>query len=179
MANFSHYLPLLLRFEGGYVNDPDDPGGATNKGITLKTFQALGPELGIRDTSLEALKRLGDADVARLYKRHYWDALQADTLTLQPLAEMLVDFYVNAGGTAVRELQRELNAGGKRQPPLREDGVFGADTAQALREADALATYRGLRQRRIGYYERLAKANPKLRKFLRGWLNRVAAFPVL
>jgi type VI secretion system secreted protein VgrG len=57
--------------------------------------------------------------------------------------------------------------------------VFGEATADALRRADELATYRGLRQRRIDYYERIANANPKLKKFLRGWLNRVAVFPVL
>jgi len=179
MANFADFLPILLRFEGGFVNDPDDPGGATNKGITLKTFQALGPALGLQDTSLEALRRISDDDAARLYKRHYWDALEADRIELQPLANLLVDFYVNAGGNAVRELQRQLNATSQRQPALREDGVFGPDTAQALRQADPLATYRGLRQRRLGYYERLANANPKLQKFLQGWRNRVAAFPVL
>lgn len=179
MASFAEYLPILLRFEGGFVNDPDDPGGATNKGITLKTFQALGPTLGIQDTRLEALKRISDDDAARLYKRHYWDALQADSIQLQPLADLLVDFYVNAGGNAVRELQRQLNAGGQPQPRLREDGVFGEATADALRRSDELATYRGLRQRRIDYYERIANANPKLKKFLRGWLNRVAVFPVL
>lgn len=178
MASFAQFLPILLRFEGGYVNDPDDPGGATNKGITLATFRDAGPALGFTDTSLDALKRLSDDDAGRLYKRLYWDKLQADDIALQALADLLVDFYVNAGANAVKELQRALNDAGV-QPALAIDGAAGATTLAALRAADPLALYRGLRQRRIDYYQRLADARPALRKFLKGWLNRVAAFPVL
>lgn len=178
MAQFAAYLPHLLRFEGGFVDDPDDPGGATNMGITLKTFQAYGPGLGLTDTSVGALRTLTAEMAGQIYKRHYWDPLQADSIQLQPLAEMLVDFYVNAGRNAVLELQRQLNAMGAR-PPLTEDGAFGAATAAALHSADPLATYRGLRQRRLQYYTDLAKARPTLNKFLKGWLNRVNSFPAL
>lgn len=178
MASFAQFLPTLLRFEGGYVNDPDDPGGATNKGITLATFRSAGPGLGFADTSLDALKRLSDADAGRLYKPLYWDKLRGDDIVLQPLAELLVDFHVNAGGNAIRELQRELNAHGV-QPPLATDGSCGSATLAALLAADPLPLYRGVRQRRIDYYQRLVAARPALAKFLQGWLNRVAAFPVL
>lgn len=178
MARFDLFLPTLLRFEGGFVNDPADPGGATNKGITLATFRAFGPSLGLADTSVDALRRLTDDQAGRIYKAHYWDRLQADAITLQPLAELLVDFYVNAGGHAVTVLQRQLNATGA-DPRLNEDGGFGPATAAALLRAEPLVTYRGLRERRIAYYERLVDAKPALRKFLRGWLNRVAAFPSL
>ncbi|OWQ83828.1 hypothetical protein CDN99_25520 [Roseateles aquatilis] len=178
MANFADYLPTLLRFEGGFVDDPQDPGGATNMGITLKTFQAHGPKLGLTDTSVDALKRLTREHAGQLYKLHYWDALKADSIPLQALAELLVDFYVNAGGNAIRELQRQLNATGT-QPPLDEDGQFGASTATALLRSDLVETYRGLRRRRIEYYERLVKTRPVLQKYLKGWLNRVDCFPVL
>ena len=176
MADFNLYLPTLLRFEGGYVNDPKDPGGPTNMGITLKTFQGLGPSAGFTDTSLEALKRLSQADAGRLYKLKYWDAVDADAIALQPLAEMLVDFHVNAGGHAIRELQELLVEHGAAIKP---DGAWGPQTAQALQRIDPTDAYRALRARRIAYYERLAARQPDLRKFLKGWLNRVNAFPVL
>lgn len=176
MAAFNEYLPTLLRFEGGYVNDPADPGGPTNMGITLKTFQGLGPSVGFTDTSLDALKRLSKEDAGRLYKRKYWDALNADAIPLQPLAEMLVDFHVNAGGHAIRELQRLLIDRGE---PLQADGAWGPATERALARLDPATAYRALRERRIRYYERLVEQRPELGKFLKGWLNRVNAFPVL
>jgi len=176
MADFNQYLPTLLRFEGGYVNDPKDPGGPTNMGITLKTFQGLGPSVGFTDTSLEALKRLSKEDAGRLYKLKYWDAVGADAIPLQPLAEMLVDFHVNAGGHAIRELQELLV---ERGAAIKPDGAWGPLTAQALKRIDPTTAYRALRERRIAYYERLVARQPDLGKFLKGWLNRVNAFPVL
>lgn len=178
MASFEQFLPLLLRFEGGFVNDPDDPGGATNKGITLKTFQHFGPRAGFEDTSLAALMRLTDEEAGRIYKVHYWDPLHADDIPLQPLAELLVDFYVNAGVNAIKELQRHLMSIGA-PGPLSDDGMFGPKTAAALLNADATQTYRALRERRIHYYHRICESNPRLQKFLKGWMNRVNAFPVL
>ena len=120
--------------------------------------------------------QLSQADAGRLYKLKYWDAVDADTIALQPLAEMLVDFHVNAGGHAIRELQELLVEHGAAIKP---DGAWGPQTAQALQRIDPTDAYRALRARRIAYYERLAARQPDLRKFLKGWLNRVNAFPVL
>jgi lysozyme family protein len=176
MASFEEFLPILLRFEGGFVNDPADPGGATNKGITLATFRQAGLTRGIADTSLDALKRLSDHDAGRIYKRLYWDKLCADDIGSQDLANLLVDFYVNAGGNAIKELQGALNDFGT-EPPVGGDGAFGPATLDAVRRADSVPLYRALRRRRIEYYQRLAQGRPTLEKFLKGWLNRVAAFP--
>ncbi len=178
MASFQSYLPILLRFEGGFVDDPADPGGATNKGITLQTFHAHArPLLGVEPT-LETLKSLSDAQAATLYKALYWDRARGDEIGLQPLADLLVDFYVNAGGNAFKVLQQVLNTLGA-QPALAVDGAMGPGTWQAMQGMDATQVYRGLRQGRIGYYEDLVSKRPPLERFLKGWLNRVAAFPVL
>ncbi|WP_431266244.1 glycoside hydrolase family 108 protein [Roseateles chitinivorans] len=176
MAVFNDYLPTLLRFEGGYVNDPDDPGGPTNMGITLRSFESIGPSLGFTDTSLEALRRLTPDEAGRFYKPKYWDVVDADAIPLQALAEMLVDFHVNAGGNAIRELQQLLNEHGAS---LRADGAWGPMTAGALARLDPVIAYRGLRARRVAYYERLVAQRPVLGKYLKGWLRRVDTFPVL
>lgn len=178
MANFDKFLPILLQFEGGFVNDPADPGGATNKGITLKTFQSCGARAGCADTSLAALRRITDEQAGRIYKLHYWNPLRADEIALQPLAELLVDFHVNAGANAVKELQRHLNDVCKGKE-VAVDGVFGPKTAALFFGTDELQTYRALRARRIAYYERICEANPRLQRFLQGWMNRVGKFPVL
>jgi lysozyme family protein len=171
MADFSEYFPQLLTFEGGYVDDPADPGGATNKGITLATFQAHAQSLlGIAPT-LDNLKSLSNGQAAILYKTLYWDPLHCDAIGLQCLAEDLFDFQVNAGDHAVLLLQTLLG------PPLTADGRFGADTLAALEAADQTTLYPAYRQGRIEYYQHLANEHPVLQRFLPGWLRRAQWFP--
>lgn len=176
MADFNQFLPMLLRFEGGFVNDPADPGGATNKGITLQTLRDCGPQiLGIAPT-LDNLLALTDAQAGILYKRQYWDPLRGDDIASQGVADMLVDFYVNTGRNAIVVLQQVLNP--LVATPLAVDGVFGDGTFAALNGADPVVLYNRLRAARIAYYQRLVAARPALSRFLNGWLNRVASFPV-
>src|SRR4051812_5514526 len=117
MASFELYFPTLLRHEGGFVNNPKDPGGATNKGVTLKTFETCARQyLGIEPT-LDNLRALTDAQAARIYKPLYWDEVHGDEIELQELADIVFDFQVNAGGAASKLLQKVLNDLGAR-PPL-------------------------------------------------------------
>lgn len=178
MANFHQFLPLLLRFEGGFVDNPSDPGGATNKGITMLTFQeASMPVLGVPAT-LENLKALSDEQAGLLYKRLYWDKACGDAIELQALAELLVDFYVNAGANAIKRLQSALNESGV-QSEVTVDGVMGPATLRALCAADQRHLYGMLRRGRADYYRELACDRPQLQCFLTGWLRRVDSFPVL
>lgn len=178
MADFNLYLPTLLRFEGGYVNDPADPGGATNKGITLTTFKSVVHLFAGLDPTLDNLKRLTDVQAGTIYKNMYWDKLNADAIELQLLAEMYVDFYVNAGSNAVRTMQKTIN-GLRTAAPLNTDGKHGPSTLHAILTADQDELYKAYRAARISYYWALVNAKPALGKFLKGWLNRVAAFPEL
>jgi len=176
MANLEQFFPHLLRFEGGFVDDPADPGGATNKGITLATFQRYASAvLGIAPT-LENLRSLSDEQALGIYRVGYWNPLHADDILDQPLAEILFDFHVNAGAAAVRVLQGALNDAGVK-PALAADGVMGPGTLQALRNTYQPGLYRVYKQRRIDYYRDLVARKPALSKFLNGWLNRVNSFP--
>ncbi|MDL5364561.1 glycosyl hydrolase 108 family protein [Xanthomonas sp. NCPPB 2654] len=175
MASFDLYFPQLLRFEGGFVDDPADPGGATNRGITVATFQRdAQPVLGEAPT-LQALHALTPMQAAAIYKQDYWDKLDADQIASQPLAEILFDFYVNAGTEAVLLLQRilqQLGASG-----LAVDGQMGAATLAALQAADPAKVYALYRQGRIDYYQRLAAERPADARFLAGWIARAEWFP--
>lgn len=174
MANFDVFLPLLLRFEGGFVDDPSDPGGATNKGITLGTFRnCAGSLLGI-DPTLDNLKALTDQQAGTIYKAQYWNQIHGDDITSQDLANIVCDFYVNAGARATKLLQTILNELGAA---LAVDGEIGAGSMQALARIDQIEVYRRYKQGRIKYYEDLAQSQPSLEKFLKGWLNRVNSFP--
>lgn len=173
MADFDQFLPILLRFEGGYVDDPTDPGGETNKGVTMASFcQCSHDLLGIDPTS-ENLRALTDAQAGIIYRTLYWNKMNGDSFPLQDLANIVCDFYVNAGTHATLLLQRVLNGMGAN---LVEDGRLGAASIQALNSFDQVAVYRQYKQGRITYYQCLAQKFPQ---FLKGWLNRVNAFPDL
>lgn len=173
MADFDLFLPMLLKFEGGYVDDPEDPGGETNKGITMATFRQCSHELLGIDPTSDNLKALTDAQAGIIYKARYWDAVQGDIINLQELANIVGDFYVNAGTHATTLLQKIMNAMGAR---VAVDGTIGPASIQALNQLDQKEVYRQYKQGRIAYYQALGQKYPR---FLQGWLNRVNSFPDL
>ena len=172
MAEFSLFLPMLLRHEGGLVDHPSDPGGLTQMGISMATFkQQAKPLLGL-DPTPENLKKLTQAQAGAIYRACYWNPLHCDDWPLQNLANIVCDHAVNAGlRRGVLLLQEALN-----NPSLVKDGVMGPATIQALRASDEVATYNACKQLRIEYYTALGQRMPM---FLKGWLNRVNSFPDL
>lgn len=178
MADFQSFLPTLLKFEGGFVDDPIDPGGATNKGITIGTFQTCAHRLLGIEPTLANLKTLTDAQAGRIYKPLYWDAIRGDDIALQELANIVFDFQVNAGANAAKLLQKVLNGMGA-SPAITVDGRIGQATLAALRMCDAIGVYMAFKQGRRDYYNDLVKRSPKFERYLKGWMNRVDAFPDL
>jgi lysozyme family protein len=173
MANFDLFLPMLLGFEGGCVDDPEDPGGETNMGITMTTFQECSQRLLGLDPTLQNLRSLSDTQAGTIYKARYWDAVQGDSIALQDLANIVCDAYVNTGVNATKMLQRIMNGMGAN---IVEDGMIGPASVKALASLSQVDVYRQFKQGRILYYEELGQKYPK---FLQGWLNRVNSFPDL
>jgi len=173
----------IVAREGGFVDDPDDPGGATNHGVTLATLRRLGGDLNgdgrVDRTDLQALtaERAAGIFVAHYYREPRLYLLPA------PLRPAVFDMYVNAGANAVRILQRLLNDMGLA---LVVDGVVGPQTAAAARRAlrlapDHLVDAYGIARR--NYYYRLADRHPALRKYVcrrdggkGGWILRAEEF---
>ena len=178
MARFDAFFPTLLKHEGGFVNDPVDPGGATNKGITMSTFQSCAKRLLGIDPTLDNLKTLTDDQAGKLYKPLYWDKVRGDDIELQELANIVFDFQVNGGANAAKLLQKVLNDAGAR-PPLEVDGDVGSGTLSALKAMDQKTVYARYKQGRIDYYRDLVAKRPELGKFLNGWMNRINSFPDL
>jgi lysozyme family protein len=173
----------IMRREGGFVNDPDDPGGATKHGVTLKTLQGLKRDLtGDGRVDVADVKALSPAEAAEIYVRHYFHAPKLDLLP-EPLQASVFDMQVNAGANAVRILQRLMAAFGL---PLEDDGVIGPITARTVARAmdaapDHLVDAYGIARR--AYYYRLADQRPASRKFARardggkgGWIVRAEEF---
>jgi lysozyme family protein len=173
----------IVRREGGYVNDPDDPGGATNHGVTIHTMRRLGLDLN-RDGRVDAadVRALSPEQAAEIYVRHYFQEPKLNLLP-QPLQPSVFDMQVNAGANAVRILQRLTAAFGL---PLKDDGVIGPVTARTVAQAmeaapDHLVDAYGIARR--NYYYRLGDQRPSSRKYARardggkgGWIVRAEEF---
>ncbi len=173
----------IVRREGGYVNDPDDPGGATNHGVTIGTMQRLGLDLtGDGRVDAADVRALGREQAAAIYVKHYFEAPRINLLP-QPLHASVFDMQVNAGANAVRLLQRLAGLVGF---PLKEDGVIGPLTIRAVEAAMATAPGHlvdayGIERR--NYYYRVGDARPASRKYARrqdggkgGWITRAEEF---
>lgn len=163
MASFDLYAPTLRRWEGGFVMDPDDPGGATNMGVTLGTFRVY---FGTRQT-VEDLKNITDGQW-RIIMKAYWNRCKADDIRNQSVAELFVDWHINAGGRAIQKTQAAFG--------LKADGIVGPLTLGALNDPDSEKVFNRIKAARTSYYNRLVIENGSLKKFLRGWLNRVNSF---
>jgi len=173
----------IVAREGGFVNDPDDPGGATNFGVTIGTMRRLGLDLtGDGQVSEADVRALSREQAVAIFLEHYYrrPGIAALPEVLQP---SVFDMYVNAGGNAVRILQRLL---GEMGHDLAVDGVLGPQTIRAAQAAfaaapDHLADAYGIARR--SYYYALADRRPASRKYARrrdggkgGWILRAEEF---
>jgi lysozyme family protein len=183
MPNVREIAEEIVVREGGFVNDPDDPGGATNHGVTIHTLRRLGIDVN-RDTRIDVadVKALTRAQAVEIYLEHYYVRPGIASLP-EALQASVFDMYVNAGGNAVKILQRLLTDMGF---PCEPDGAIGPATiraAQAAYEAAPthLADAYGIARR--NYYYSLADGRPASRKYARrkdggkgGWITRAEEF---
>ncbi len=162
--SFDNALAFVLRWEGGYVDHPNDPGGKTNKGVTQVVYDEWRTRKGLPQRSV---KEIDDREVHDIYEANYWGSAKCDLLK-PPLDIAQFDTAVNMGvGRAVRFLQTAVG--------VTVDGGFGPGTQKAVDAANPAQTVVEYCNERERYYRRLAEKNPKLDVFLKGWLNRLNA----
>jgi len=156
-ANFFFSLEMVLKHEGGFVDHPEDPGGATNKGITHKTYAEF---LGRPLEDVDELKNIPDEHVQLIYKKGYWDRIMADQMP-DGLDFATFDWAVNSGpGRAAKNLQSLVGA--------TEDGAIGPRTMARINATDPVTLIQALAKRREEYYRSLKTFGT----FGRGWLRR-------
>ena len=164
MKQFDKCLEVILDAEGGYVNHPRDPGGITNRGITLRTYSEWTgkPMNTITERTMRGLKV---EDVAPIYKEKYWNRVDGDRLP-KGMDLSVFDMAVNAGPhRAVKLLQSML-------PNCYVDGVIGPITIKKVEEEysdDPKGLITDYAHQREVYYRSLSHFDA----FGRGWLNRV------
>ena len=164
MDRFDDMVKVVLKFEGGYVNNPADKGGETNYGITAATAHGAGYTGAMKDMTVDQAKAI--------YRKLYWEKPGFDKITDDSLAMALFDQGVNMGtGTAVKNLQQAYNY--LNSEVIQVDGLLGPNTVQAVNSykypADLLNCLNGVR---ISRYLEIVENNPTQKVFLRGWLRR-------
>ena len=161
-GNFEQCLEWLLKHEGGFVNHPDDPGGITNKGITLNTYSRWLNEVMDVDAELgeEAMRNIPDAHVEQIYRQEYWNKVNGDQLP-SGVDWAVFDWAVNSGTRRVsKALQKACGA--------ERDGVIGNKTLALANEQDVKYMIEEIGVIRQSFYESLRT----FKTFGRGWTRR-------
>jgi lysozyme family protein len=154
--NFNRCLELVLEHEGGYVNHPKDPGGATNFGVTQKVYDAYRKT---RARGYQSVKYITEAEVNAIYKIQYWDRIQGDMLPMG-VDYAVFDFAVNSGvDRASKTLQAVCG--------VATDGVIGAVTIAAV--GKPVDVINAICDRRMSFLRRLKH----FVTFGKGWTRRV------
>ncbi len=161
MSEFKPAVEKILQYEGGYVNNPKDPGGETNFGISKRQYPSLD------------IKNLTRDRATSIYYNDYWSPLLLNQINSQAVAEEMLDIAVNLGaGKAARFLQEAINLLFGSDLPV--DGVIGKktiDAANMYRYPAVLAKV--LNGMQFEHYHKRVDTHPDQREFLRSWLARV------
>lgn len=162
MADATKLMPFILKWEGGFANDPVDRGGATNKGITISTFrQFYGQNKTVQD-----LKNITDEQWLNIFKKGYWNPFKADSINNQSIADICVDWAWSSGTkTAIKQVQKILG--------VTADGIVGDVTLNAINNAEVYTLFAHIRTARLTFVNNIVERDNSQRKFLKGWMNRI------
>lgn len=158
-SNFPAALKLVLVHDGGYINHPKDPGGATMKGVTQAVYDGYRVR---HNLPKQAVKKITNVELEAIYRDQYWRTIHADDMP-KGVDYAIFDYAVNSGaGRAVKDLQRALG--------VKVDGIVGMGTLTALGLADDARLINDVCDRRL----RFLKSLKTWRTFGRGWASRVS-----
>lgn len=155
---FLRAVAVVLDHEGGYVNDPRDPGGETKYGISKRSY----PSLDIANLTRE--------DAIAIYYRDWWQRYGYGRLQDEAVATKLLDMAVNMGPAAAHKLLQEALV--FLGYDIAVDGVIGPQTIGAANKAEPKRLLQVFRWLAAHYYYRIAAQRPQSRAFLIGWLKR-------
>lgn len=168
MSRFEECLSFVLEAEGGYVKNKNDPGGATNKGITQLTYDTYRRSVGRLP---QPVMLITEKEVSDIYRMDYWNRTKCDILN-SPIDLIIFDAAVNCGPKqASIFLQRSLG--------VDPDGIIGNKTIEAfdndIKSGMLDELVNNLIEQRRSYYKSICQSKPGLVVFLNGWMNRINA----
>lgn len=166
-AAFNIAFEETLGHEGGYVNDPADPGGATKYGISLRWLRSVQPNASVDD-----IKQLTEDEAKGLYYEHWWEKYRYGELPAR-IGPKVFDISVNTGPSQAHKLlQRATWAVCGEANKIKDDGVLGPMTLATVVECDADMLLSAYRSEAAGFYRTLVAQKPNFKRFIKGWLKR-------
>ena len=166
MTEIKNLAPWILKWEGNFVNDPLDKGGATNKGVTIAVWKAQGYDKdGDGDIDVADLKLITAEDATMIMKKNYWDRWKADQIKNQAIANTLVDWTWGSGAWGIKIPQRILG--------VKDDGIVGNKTLEALNKQNPQKFLEKLYLARFSFLDGIVASNPSQKRFIKGWKNRM------
>jgi lysozyme family protein len=176
MAKFEDSVGYVMSNEGLGSDHPNDPGGVTYWGISIRFLESVGEAGDIDkdgDVDADDVRALRRVDAIVFYAERFWKPLSLDRLRSQAVATRVLDIAVNAGNTrAVKVLQKAVNSMTDEGMRLKVDGKLGPKTRGAANSLDDVELMAALREKHAAFYKAIAKRNPALEVFLNGWLKR-------
>lgn len=161
MAKAEILMPFIKSWEGGYVNDQNDRGGATNEGVTIDTFrQVFG-----KDKTVSDLKNMTDAQWLTVFRKYYWNRWRADNINDQSIANLLVDWVWASGEYGITIPQAVMG--------VLTDGMVGGKTLGMVNAREPQELFAALWQRRKQFIENICNTRPANRIFYAGWMRRL------
>lgn len=162
--NFEQFITEVLEVEGGFVNDPDDRGGATNMGVTFRVYEEYYREKYDLNSGPEDFIEMTLKEATDIYRYFYWDRVSADELP-SGLDLLVADMAVNSGvSRASKCLQKAVNA--------KQDGFIGPKTLAKTKAMGANVLIHKVFLLRREFYFTIASINNNI-KFYKGWINRL------
>lgn len=179
MTSFDSALTYVLSNEGGLVENPNDPGGITKYGISLRFLKSI-PEDLLKHYGLIVGKSIDKNDIksltlnqaSEIYRQEFWCHIPFELIFDQSLVNYIFDMCVNMGiAPAVKCVQRSCWSFFTQKDIIHDDGIMGDKTIALLNKMN-WNIMPALRSERAAYYRLLAEQNPHEKEFLEGWLNR-------
>lgn len=176
-SSFELAVALVLKNEGGLSENPNDPGGITNWGISFRFLKTL-PNDRLKayaifeEVTEDTIRFLTIDQAKKIYKGEFWDQAPFEKIRCQDHANYIFDMAVNMGiAPAIKCLQRACWAITKRWRELKDDGILGDKTIKTL-ELCWFQIMPPLRTERAAYYRAVINHNPKQKDELPGWYDR-------
>lgn len=174
MTNYKLLVQFILGWEGGKVNDKDDKGGLTNKGITYLTYKELCTKVYKVEPSKSHFDSLTSDEVG-LMVEYFWKKSTANgSVNSQKVSEAITTWRWGSGQQGLIWFQKMLNE--CFDTKLLEDGIIGIKTCAKINALDDFYVFRMALKYRKERFEKICKSDPTQTKFLKGWLNRLGSF---
>jgi len=179
---FDFAVNVVLKHEGGFSSNPDDPAGETNFGISLRFLKEFGIDINHdKLIDINDIKEIHFSDAVDIYKKYFWDKYNYEAINSLAVATKIFDMSVNMGPKQAHTIAQEAcNYNGHQ---LVIDGILGPNTIAALNEISLHGREQDLMndivEGQTFFYESLAKDHPQLQVFLKGWMNRAVYVPTI